>query len=318
MAMLNIVVLNQLADRHKQAIAAAAPDVNIIVCEEKDALQHMPDCHILVTWGSTEIRQLYLAAPNLEWVHALSAGVEKLVFPEIQAADTILTNSKGIHGIPITEHVLAMMLAFSRGLNLTIRQQLAKNWKRVPAAELYEHTIAIVGLGAIGREIAKKAKALGMTVLASKQEMTTELFVDKLYLSDNDSLLEMLAQADFVVVCLPLTASTKNLISLPHFAAMKRSAYFINISRGAIINEADLITALEQKLIQGAGLDVFVAEPLPETSPLWDMPNVIITPHMAALSPVYLDRAIKLFSDNLTRFVQGREMINLIDKIKGY
>lgn len=318
MAVMNIVVLNPLADRHKEVILAAEPNVNIIVTDEKNALEHMPSCHILVTWGWAETRHLYQAAPHLEWVHTLSAGVEKLLFPEIQAADTILTNSKGIHGIPVSEHVLAMMLAFSRGLTVSIRQQEAKQWRRMPTNELHDHTLAIVGLGSIGREIAKKAKALGMTVIASKQELTTELFVDKLYPPDGDSLLEMLAAADFVVIALPLTENTRHLIGLKQFSAMKRSAYLFNIARGTVITESDLITALEQKLIAGAGLDVFDIEPLPESNPLWDMPNVIITPHVAALSPAYLDRAIKLFADNLTRFIQGRDMINVVDKLKGY
>jgi phosphoglycerate dehydrogenase-like enzyme len=318
MAVLNVVVINPLADRHIEVLQAVDPNLNIIVTDEKHAVEHMSGCHILVTWGWAETKHLYLAAPHLEWVHALSAGVEKLVFPEIQASDTILTNSKGIHGIPVSEHVLAMMLAFSRGLNISIRQQESKRWKRMPTCELHDHTIAIVGLGSIGREIAKKAKALGMTVLASKQEVTTELFVDKLYPPDNESLLEMLAQADYVVIALPLTENTQNMICLPHFTAMKPSAYLFNIARGTVVNEADLVIALEQKLIRGAGLDVFASEPLPESSSLWDMPNVIITPHVAALSPAYLDRAIKLFADNLIRFIQGRDMINVIDKVKGY
>jgi phosphoglycerate dehydrogenase-like enzyme len=318
MPVLNIVVINPLADRHQEVLQAVDPDINIIVTDEKNALEQMPGCHILVTWGWAETRSLYLAAPHLEWIHALSAGVEKLIFPEIQTSDTILTNSKGIHGIPVSEHVLAMMLAFSRGLPTSIRQQDAKKWQRMPTSEMHDKTIAIVGLGSIGREIAKKAKALGMRVLASKREVTTELFVDKLYPPDNESLLEMLGQADFVVVALPLTEHTQNMIGLPHFSAMKRTAYLFNIARGTIINEADLIAALEQGLIKGAGLDVFVTEPLPEDNPLWSMPNVIITPHVAALSPAYLDRAIKLCADNLTRFIQGRDMINIVDKVKGY
>ncbi|QDR81498.1 D-2-hydroxyacid dehydrogenase [Sporomusa termitida] len=318
MPVLNIVVLNPLADRHLAALQAVDPDITITVADESSALEKMSTCHILVTWGWLETRPLYQAAPHLEWIHALSAGVERLIFPEIQAADILLTNSKGIHGIPVAEHVLALMLAFNRGLPVSIRQQEVKQWQRMPTSELHDQTIAIVGLGSIGREIAKKAKALSMKVLASKQEITTELFVDKLYPADNDSLLEMLGQADFVVIALPLTEHTHNLIGLPHFAAMKPSAYFFNIARGNIVNEADLIAALQQQLIQGAGLDVFTTEPLPADNPLWDMPNVIITPHMASLSPAYLDRAVKLFADNLTRFVQGRDMINLVDKIKGY
>jgi len=313
---LNILVLNPLADRHIEKINNVIPDIVIHTTNLEDAKQYIGDADILIAWGWMDIRSLYKAAPKLKWIHALSAGVEKLTFPELQTSDTILTNSKGIHGIPVSEHVLSLMLAFTRGLNLLIRQQQQKIWKRVPTDEIQEKTIAIVGLGSIGRTIAKKAKGLGMNVIAVKREMTTEIFVDKLYTPD--LIHSMLADADFVVVALPLTEETHGFFQLEHFTAMKRSAYFINIARGAVVKEADLVQALEQQLIQGAGLDVFDHEPLPKDSPLWDMPNVILTPHLAALSPAYLDRAIKLFVDNLGRFIQNSEMENVVDKLKGY
>lgn len=316
MAPLNILVTNSLADRHIKAIKTVAPDSTITSCHLEEAAEHIAETDILLTWGTMNLRPLYPTALNLKWVHALSAGVEDLIFPEIIFANTLLTNSKGIHGIPISEHVLAMMLAFTRGLNVFIRQQCQKEWKRTHVVEIYDKTIGIVGLGSIGREIAKKAKGMGMHVVASKQTMTTELFVDKLYTSDQ--LHELLAVSDFVVIALPLVEETKNLFTLKEFNMMKPSAYFINIARGGVIKQDDLVAALEQGLIKGAGLDVFDQEPLSESSPLWDMPNVIITPHLAALSPNYLDRAIKLFADNLSRFVQNKEMLNVIDKEKGY
>ena len=316
MAALNILVTNSLAERHIKAIRAVAPDSTIISCELQNAAEHIADTDILLTWGAMDIRSLYLSAPKLKWVHALSAGIENLIFPEIKSSTTLLTNSKGIHGIPISEHVLAMMLSFTRGINMFIRQQIGKQWKRVPVEEIHDKTIGIVGLGSIGREIAKKAKGMGMQVVASKQTITTEIFVDKLYTPDQ--LHELLAISDFVVIALPLLEETKDLITLKEFAAMNPSAYFINVARGAVVKQDDLVTALQQGLIKGAGLDVFDHEPLSETSPLWDMPNVIITPHLAALSPNYMDRAIKLFADNLSRFIQHKEMLNIIDKNKGY
>jgi len=316
MPMHNILITNSLADRHIKAIKTAAPNSTIISCDLKEAAQYIDTTDILVTWGASDIRPLYLAAPHLKWVHALSAGVENLIFPEIKAAKTLITNSKGIHGIPISEHVLAMMLAFTRGLNVFIRQQTQKQWKRTHVEEIHDKTIGIVGLGSIGREIAKKCKGMGMQVVASKQTMTTELFVDKLY--GKDELHDLLAISDFVVVALPLVEETTRLFTLKEFATMKPSAYFMNIARGAVVDQSDLVTALQQGLIKGAGLDVFEHEPLPETSPLWDMPNAIITPHVAALSPSYLDRAIKLFADNLSRFIEHKEIFNIIDKDKGY
>lgn len=316
MPTLNILVLNKLADRHISALSNSAPGATIQYCEIDQAEQYIANADILVAWGWMDIQNLYRQAHNIKWVHALSAGVEGLVFPEIQNSNTLLTNSKGIHGIPVSEHVLSMMLAFTRGLNIFIRQQDAKIWKRSHVDEIHDKKIGIIGLGSIGREIAKKAKGLGMHVLASKRTLTTELFVDKLF--PPEKLEEMLGLCDFVVTALPLTEETKELFTLEQFKAMKSSAYFINISRGNILREADLVTALQQGWIKGAGLDVFEYEPLAETSPLWEMPNVIITPHLAALSPYYLDRAIKTFADNLDRFVQCREMFNIIDKQKGY
>lgn len=316
MPKLNILIINNLADRHMKVIQSAAPNSNVITCDFEQANQYIRDIDILVTWGSMDIRPLYLDAPKLTWIHSLSAGIEGLIFSEIKNANTILTNSRGIHGIPVSEHVFAMMLAFTRGLDVFIRQQAKHQWKRTTVDEIHGKTIGIVGLGSIGREIAKKAKGMGMQVVASKQTMTTELFVDELYPPEN--LHELLSLSDFVVTALPLLEETKHLFTIKEFAAMKPSAYLINIARGGIIKQDDLVAALEQKLIKGACLDVFDEEPLPESSPLWDMENVIITPHVAALSPSYLDRAIKLFADNLSRFQQNKEMLNIIDKAKGY
>lgn len=316
MPALNIVVLNKLSEHHISTILAVVPDANIIPAKLEDAHTLMPECDVLIAWGWMNIRPLLETAPRLKWVHALSAGVENIACPELENKQIILTNSKGIHGIPVSEHVLALMLAFTRGINYFVRFQQKKQWKRTTVDEIYDKTIGIVGLGSIGREIAKKAKALGMNVLAVKKQPTTELFVDELY--SPERLNEMLGNCDFVVASVPLLPETKEMFQLEQFKAMKPSAYFINISRGAVVKEADLAAALEQEFIKGAGLDVFDQEPLAETSPLWDMANVIITPHIAALSPYYLDRAITLFAENLSRFTQNGEMINIIDKNKGY
>lgn len=313
---LNVLILNPLSDRHIATITNQVPQVQVTVCDLEHAGEFVTEADILVAMGITDIRPLFLKANNLKWVHALTAGVERMIFPEIQNSNVILTNSRGIHGIPVSEHVLSIMLAFTRCLNVLLRQQMEKTWKRIYPTEIHEKTIGIVGLGSIGREIAKKAKGLGLQVLATKRNTSPEIFVDKMY--SPDRLLEMLALCDFVVIALPLTEDTKDLLGIEHFTAMKRSAYLINISRGNVIRQDELVQALQDGLIQGAGLDVFAQEPLPEDSPLWEMPNVIISPHVAASSPYYLDRAIKLFADNLARFANGGEMFNIIDKQKGY
>ena len=226
MSTTNIVVLNHLGERHKTAITKIVPDACIQVTDLEKASAHMSDCDILVAWGWMDIAALYQKAPRLRWVHALTAGVEGILTPEFQQSPVLLTNSRGIHGIPISEHVLALMLTFSRGIHHALRQQAEKRWQRFDTGEIYEKTLAIIGLGSIGREIAKKAKAMGMRVLASKRQVTTELFVDKLYPADNASLCEMLALADFVIVALPLIDETKEMLRLEHFKTMKPGRLF--------------------------------------------------------------------------------------------
>ena len=312
----NIVVLNQLAKRHIKMLQDVTDNITVNVADISTAIPFMRDADILAAWGWDDIRELCLQAPNLKWVNALSAGVENIPFSDLQSRSITVTNSKGIHGIPVAEHVFSLILAFSRGLNHFIRNQQNSLWQRVPVNEIHEKSIGIIGLGSIGRKIAQTAKNLGMKVYACKSTMTDEIFVDCLF--STNQLPSLLSEADFVVLAVPLTDETNNFFRLDHFKMMKKSAYFINISRGAVVCEPDLLEALRQGEIQGAGLDVFAHEPLPNSSPLWQMSNVIITPHVAALSPVYLDRAVKLFADNLNRFVQGHEMFNVIDTHKGY
>ena len=319
MSSLNIVVLNNLANRHFTAIHDVVPDTNIITCSIEEAPNFIEGADILIAWGwqpQDQLENLVLKSKNLKWIHSLSAGVENFLSSTIINSDILLSNSRGIHGIPMAEHVLAIMLSFTRQLEFFFNSQKAKLWQRTKVDELYGKTIGIVGLGSIGREIAKRAKGLGMQVYANKRTLTKELFVDQLF--DQEQLSEMLAEADFVVVTLPLTDDTRNLFNLELFNTMKKSSYFINISRGAIVNEDDLITALNNKIIQGAALDVFQTEPLPDNSPLWEQENLIITPHISSLSPQYLDRAIKLFCENLKKYLSSSELLTLIDKEKGY
>ena len=314
-----ILILNPISDRQKEFITQVAPDATIVTTDIKQATEQIGDAEILVAWGFNNIRPIFAQAKNLRWIHALTAGVEALIFPETQSSPVLISNSKGIHGIPMAEHVLGLMLSFTRRLNLLHSQQAQHLWKRPDIEDLHEingKTMAIVGLGAIGHEIAKKAKAMDMRVIAAKREMTKEPFVDHLYRPEQ--LLEMLSEADFVVVTLPLTEETKDLFGKEQFAAMKSTAYFINVSRGGVVQEDQLLAALKSNTIAGAGLDVFVEEPLPESSAFWDLPNVIITPHLAAISPVYLDRALQLFAKNLAHYIDGKPLPTNIDKDRGY
>lgn len=316
MSSLNILVMQRLSQAQLEALQSLDDNVTATVCKPHEAAPYLETTDILIAWGSQNLDEILPRAPRLKWVHALSAGVDGILSPAFIDADVILTNSRGIHGIPMAEHVLAMLLSFTRGITASYEQQKRRVWNTLPLEEVYEKSIAIIGLGSIGREIAKRAKCLGMKVLAVKRTITTELFVDKLYPAEQ--LPEALAAADFIVVTLPLTPQTRELFTLDAFRLMKRSAYFINVARGAIVREADLITALETGVIRGAALDVFQQEPLPPDSPLWSAPNLLLTPHIAARSPYYLDRSLKLFQENFGKLQSNAEMLNRIDKKKGY
>lgn len=313
---LNIVVANRLSQRHIDWVHNIVPDANIVTCEDSELGQHLPTADILIAWGFINIDEHLPNAPRLRWIHALSAGVEKILSPTVANAPIQLTNVRGIHGIPMSEHVFGMMLAFSRSIAGFARQQQDAVWKRLSLTELYNKTLCIVGLGSIGREIAKRAKAFNMRIVATKQTITQELFVDEL--CPPSELDRLLGEADYVVLTVPETPDTVGLFSYERICRMKESAVLINVARGTVVSAEGLAQALTEKKIAGAALDVFVSEPLSESSPLWKMDNVLITPHCAAVSPLYLDRAMQCFCENLSLYMNNKAMMNVIDKERGY
>lgn len=315
---INILSLHKLQEKHIAMIKEVVPDAVVNIAKASEASPYLPEADILIAFGQTDLAPLLPAAPNLKWIHALTAGVDKfLAIDNFRQSDIILTNSKGIHGIPIAEHVLGMMLSFSRCLFTAYNNQKAHKWQALKGIdELFEKTAAVIGLGSVGHEVAKHLKNMGMNVIAVKETLTPEPFVNTLYqASDLD---KALFQADFVIVTLPLTPQTRNLFTLDKFKLMKPSAIFINVARGEIVNEADLINALENHIIAGAALDVFDQEPLPEDSPLWDVPNLFISPHHSSSSPYYISRTMRIFAENLRRFPAADSMLNVVDKIRGY
>lgn len=313
-----ILSLHPLRDAQIETIKTAVPDVLLHIAKPEDAAPYFADAEILLAFGQTNLAPILPQAPKLRWVQALTAGVDEfLALDAFRESEILLTNVRGIHGIPIAEHVLGMILAKTRGLLTAHDNQRSKRWKGLRGVdEVYGKTAAIVGLGSVGSVIANRLKAMGMTVLGVKQSMTEEPDVDKLY--QHSALFEVLPQADFVIVTLPLTPETRNLFSQKAFEAMKPSAFFVNVARGPIVNENDLAEALRTGKIGGAGLDVFCEEPLPESSPLWDAPNLLITPHHAATSPRYMERAVEVFAENLKAYPDASKMKNIIDKKRGY
>ena len=316
---LQILSFVRLSDNQIDLIHQSYPHCQCRCIRPSEVGDVLSEIDILLGYDAQMDMEKYLPKmPRLQWIHTYSAGVEKLLSNvTFSQSDILLTNSRGIHGIPMAEHVLGTMLASGRCLIEAWENQKAHTWKRLTEPdELFGKTAAIIGLGSIGREIAKHLKNMGMRVVAVKQTTSIEPFVDQLFTLDH--LPAALSCADYIIVTLPLTPQTKKLFNRKTFDMMKENAFFINVSRGDIVEEADLEEALTTKRIRGASLDVFTTEPLPEDSPLWDVPNLFITPHHSAISPMYLDRSLKIFRNNLQIFPQRIGMLNVVDKKRGY
>lgn len=266
-------------------------------------------------------RDLLLRAPALRWFQQWGAGADWLLrTPQAAEQSWTLVNASGVHAVPISEHILALLLAFARQMHRAVRWQAASRWQRPDRNELFElegKTLLLVGVGAIGERTARVATALGMRVWGVRRDPSQPAeCVEAMF--PPGRLLELLPQADFVVLTVPLTAETRGLIGAAELRAMKPSAYLVNIGRGGTVDTAALVRALQEGWIAGAGLDVVDPEPLPPESPLWQMENVILTCHYSGLTPHYFERAMEIFLDNLRRDRAGLALRNVVDKKAGY
>ena len=258
-------------------------------------------------------------APKLKWVQVMSAGVERFLDNEFRQSSVIMTNVSGIHAIPIGEIVIELILMFAKQAPLCFQLKQEKQWKRFMPTVLRSKTVGIVGLGNIGREVARLAQAFGMRVVATRRSAKRVIRTkDVDILLPREQLPRLLSESDFVVLSLPFTSETNKLIGEEELRTMKPTAYLINIARGNIVDEEALIRAIDEHWIAGAGLDVFATEPLPVDSRLWEFPNVIFSPHIAGGMEEYNLRATELFCENLSRYLTGKNLLNVIDKKKGY
>jgi len=258
-------------------------------------------------------------APRLRWIQVMSAGVDRFLDAEMRGSPVVLTNVSGIHATPISEFILGLMLMFVKQAPFCFQLKQEKKWQRFTLSVLHSKTVGIVGLGSIGREVARLAKAFRMKVLATRRSakrVGRGRYVDIMF--PPDQLSDLLAQSDFVVLAVPFTPETNGLIGERELRAMKSSAYLINIGRGGIVDEAALVRALDEHWIAGAGLDVFATEPLPADSRLWELPNVIFSPHIAGSMEDYATQATELFLENLKRYLDGKKLLNVVDKKRGY
>jgi phosphoglycerate dehydrogenase-like enzyme len=258
-------------------------------------------------------------------VQLTSAGADRLIDSELARSSNVsVTTASGIHAVPIGEYVIGAMIAFAKGFPRAFRGQQESTWRPYIASELEDATVGILGLGAIGRHVAKLAKGFGMRVIATRRSQEKrasgadagEEYVDEMFA--RDGIRALLGECDYVVVAVPLTEESRHLIGEAELAAMKRNAVIVNIARGAVIDQQALIRAVKNGVIGGAALDVTDPEPLPPDSELWRLDNVMITPHISGGTPKYMDRAIELFCDNLRRYLAGEPLRNVVDPSRGY
>lgn len=302
----------------------AVPEARIVpVADEAQALKHIAKADALVGIVSQD---LIKKGKRLRWVHVYSAGVDRYRYPELVAADFTFTNSKVIQGPNVADQAMALLLVLTRRIHDAVRAQPQHDWrgsrnavrdaKRGPV-ELDGKTALVVGLGGIGTAIGQRAKGFGMKVVGIKRDTSQKPdWVESVHTSD--ALPELLPQADVVFVAVPLTDETEGMIGKDAFAAMKDGAFLVNIARGKIIDTDAMVDAIKAGRLGGVGLDVTDPEPLPAEHPLWDLPDVVITPHVGGTSDRVWVRRFELTQRNLESFVAGKPLENVVDKKAGY
>lgn len=299
------------------------PQLRIVVARSEAAfLEELPEAEILVAMKIKP--EQFAMCRNLRWIHSPMAGVTPLLVPALVESAVIVTNGRTVHSVPVAEQTLALMFAIARRMAASFEFQRQGVWGQddfwqagKKPFELIGKTLGVVGLGAIGQQLAPRARALGMTVIAVRRhpEKPAEC-VDRVY--PPAQLQVLLAQADFVVLAAPDTPEMIRIIGAAELRAMKPTAYLINVARGTLVDTAALVEALQAGRIAGAGLDVTDPEPLPPGHPLWKLPNVIITPHLGGASDRFWERETALLRENLRRYLAGQPLLNVVEKRQGY
>jgi len=300
------------------------PQVETVRLATFDGIEReLPDTEVMFTF-SVRPEQLQLAR-NLGWIHSPAAAVHQFMFPTLVNSDVILTNAREVHGAVVAEQVIAMMFAVAKRIPQSVRFQQQRVWgqdsvwhKDHGPREIAGATLGLVGLGSIGRNVAQHAAVLGMKVIAVRQHVEREKPDCVHEVLPVSKLSEMLSAADYVVLAAPVTPATQRMISGEQLAQMKPDAILINVARGSLVDEAALTQCLREHRIAGAALDVFDEEPLPANSPLWDLDNVLITPHTAGMTAKLWERHYTLFSENLRRYLTGQRLLGLVDMKAGY
>jgi phosphoglycerate dehydrogenase-like enzyme len=299
------------------------PDHHFLQLQNYDRVpQEIADTDVFIGWSLRP--EQFGAAKKLRWIHSPAAAVHQLMYPELVRSNVVVTNSTGIHGPVVAEHAIAVLLALAKRLPRAMQYQSKHEWsqdqlwhEQPRPREVAGSTVAVIGMGGIGREFASRAKALGMKVVAVRESPSKGLSgADAVY--SPEQIDEVLPQSDYVLLCTPVTPATTGLMNAERISKMKPDAYLINVARGPLIDEPALLDALRRRGIAGAALDVFNEEPLPASSPFWSLDNILITPHTAAVTERLWERHYRLIVDNMKRFLAGEPLMNQVDKKRGY
>lgn len=319
---ITVLVLSDPTDRQLAMLEDLPGSPSIAVGNGVEAFERLaPEAQVVFNWSGSRqlVQQVWKMTPRVQWVHSRAAGLDGLLFPELVESPALLTNGRGVFSQSLGEFVIAAALYFAKDFRRMLRNQAAGVWAPFDVEEVSGQTMGIAGYGDIGRACARRARDMGMKVLAVRRRPELshgDEFVSRIY--PFDRLLDMLPECDYVVAAAPLTPETRHLISDAALAAMKKTAVVMNVGRGPVIDEAALIRALETGRIRGAALDVFETEPLPASSPLYKLENVLLSPHCADHTADWLEQAMRFFIDNFARFASGEPLLNVVDKRAGY
>lgn len=315
-----IVIARGADDPCARDLADRFPEVDFVLVDwTDDPVPHVEDAQVYVPGPWDE--SVFEAARQLRWLHFFSAGVDRRLFPALLESDVLITNASGVYAEPMADHAMAMMYMFARGLNFC-RPDIA-GWRNRAARmgkcarELAGSTLGVVGYGGIGRAAGRRARALGMRVLAVARNAREPDGIAE-WIRASSALHELLAESDYVLLSCPLTDETRHIIGREELAVMRDGAVLVNVGRGALVDQDALVEALRDERIAGAGLDVTTPEPLPDDSPLWTMENVVVSPHVSGASPRSKERGFELLAANLRRFLAGEPLLNPIHRDAGY
>jgi phosphoglycerate dehydrogenase-like enzyme len=318
-----VVVLSEsLRGKEADAVAAVSPRVRLaFVSPSGEPHDDVSDAEVIFRGGALmppAVRRLLPSMPHLRWIHAMGAGVDGDLTPDVVRSDIVVTRTRGLHDVPVSEWVLLQLLAISKRLPELVLQQEAHVYRNLDVpVSLVGRTVGIVGYGEIGQAVARRARGFGLRVIGTRRHPQPAEELDALY--PPEDLERLLGESDYVVLLTPLTPETRGLIGPPRLRAMRQTAWLINVARGAIVQEDALLQALREGWIAGAALDVFAQEPLPPDSPLWTAPNVLITPHNSGVQyPDFADETLAQFVENLGRYLRGEPLRNQVDKTAGY